>query len=303
MLVNMKYVLDKANKEKYAVGAFNFNNMEQLKAIVDAAKDLKSPIIVSTTQGAIDYAGEKMLYNMVKTFDDLEIPIVLHLDHGKDFEYVLRCIRAGWTSVMIDASMYEFEENIKRTKRVVDIAKILNVSVEAELGHVTGEEDGIIQRSKLYTDPKKAKEFVDKTGIDFLAVAIGTSHGAYKYEGELELDIKRLKEIKKIIPIPLVLHGASGIDQKLVKIATIYGAKLKGAKGIEDEQIKLAVKNGINKVNIDSDNRIAFMTGVRETLAKDSEVFDPRKILKSSYQYMYDLTKSKIKLLGSENKV
>lgn len=302
MLVNMKYVLDKANKGNYAIGAFNFNNMEQLKAIVDAAKDLNSPIIVSTSEGAINYAGEDMIYNMVKTFDKLSIPIVLHLDHGKDFDYVLRCIRAGWTSVMIDASMYDYNENIQRTKKVVEIAKPLNISVEAELGHVTGEEDGIVQKTKLYTDPKKAKDFIDKTGIDLLAVAIGTSHGAYKFEGESKLDIKRLKEIKKIVKIPLVLHGASGIDQKLVSISTIYGAKLGNAKGVDDSQIKLAVKNGINKVNIDSDNRIAFMTGIRETLSNDEKVFDPRKILKQSYKYMYELTQHKIKLFGSENK-
>lgn len=302
MLVSMKEVLLKADKGKYGVGAFNFNNMEQLQAILDAAKDLNSPVIVSTTEGAIKYAGEKMLYNMVKSFDDLSIPVVLHLDHGKDFEYVLKAIRNGWTSVMIDASMYDYDENIKRTKRVVDICKPIGVSVEAELGHVTGVEDGIVQKEKLFTDPLKAKDFVDRTGVDFLAVAIGTSHGAYKFEGESKLDIDRLKKIKKKVSVPLVLHGASGIDQNMVKNANLYGADLGNARGVSDTEVKKAVKNGISKVNIDSDNRIAFMAGVREFLFKNPKEFDPRKVLSLSYKNMYETVYHKIKVLGSENK-
>lgn len=302
MLVSMKEVLLKADKGKYGVGAFNFNNMEQLQAILDAAKDLNSPVIVSTTEGAIKYAGEKMLYNMVKSFDDLSIPVVLHLDHGKDFEYVLKAIRNGWTSVMIDASMYDYDENIKRTKRVVDICKPIGVSVEAELGHVTGVEDGIVQKEKLFTDPLKAKDFVDRTGVDFLAVAIGTSHGAYKFEGESKLDIDRLKKIKKKVSVPLVLHGASGIDQNMVKNANLYGADLGNARGVSDTEVKKAVKNGISKVNIDSDNRIAFMAGVREFLFKNPKEFDPRKVLSLSYKNMYETVHHKIKVLGSENK-
>ena len=299
-LVAMKSLLDKANKNNYAVGAFNVNNLEILEAIIRAAESQKSPVIIQTSEGAISYAGLKVLFSMIKTaVDDAKIPAAIHLDHGRNLSLIKKCINIGYTSVMIDSSHFEFEENIKLTKKVVSLASKKNVSVEAELGTIGGAEESVVSRKIIYTDPSAAKEFVNRTGIDALAVAIGTSHGAFKFAGKQKLDISRLKEIKKLVKNPLVLHGASCVPQWLVARANKFGAKISGAEGVPDSQVRLAVKNGINKVNTDTDIRLAFTEAVRETLAKNKKEFDPRKILSPARDTIQKIVEHRIKLFGS----
>ena len=299
-LVAMKSLLDKANKNNYAVGAFNVNNLEILEAIIRAAESQKSPVIIQTSEGAISYAGLKVLFSMIKTaVDDAKIPAAIHLDHGRNLSLIKKCINIGYTSVMIDSSHFEFEENIKMTKKVVSLASKKNVSVEAELGTIGGAEESVVSRKIIYTDPSAAKEFVNRTGIDALAVAIGTSHGAFKFAGKQKLDISRLKEIKKLVKNPLVLHGASCVPQWLVARANKFGAKISGAEGVPDSQVRLAVKNGINKVNTDTDIRLAFTEAVRETLAKNKKEFDPRKILSPARDTIQKIVEHRIKLFGS----
>jgi fructose-bisphosphate aldolase class II len=230
------------------------------------------------------------------------IPITLHLDHGKDIETASMCITGGFTSVMIDGSRLDFEENISMTKHVVELARPKGVSVEAELGKLVSQDSVAVGTEDPYTDPEAAVEFVDRTGVDSLAVAIGTSHGAYKFKGEPKLDFKRLKIIKKKVSIPLVLHGASGVPQWIVEKATRYGAEWKGAKGIPDDHIKQAVSLGIAKINIDTDLRLGFTGAVREVLATSPEVYDPRKILGPAKKTMKEVVKAKMRLFGSSGK-
>jgi fructose-bisphosphate aldolase class II len=300
MLATLKQVLSKADKGKYAVGAFNINNLEIVQAVVNAAAKLKSPVILQTSEGAIKYAGMKYLKCLVATAaSESKIPIVLHVDHGRDLEIIKQAIKTGYTSVMIDGSHLPFDENVALTKKVVGWAHAKGVSVEGELGTIGGAEEKIIARKIIYTDPAAAKEFVAKTGVDALAVAIGTSHGAYKFAGAGKLDIERLKVIKKTLNMPLVLHGASGVPDWLVHTAEHYGAKLGKPGGVPDEQIKLAIKNGINKINTDTDIRLAFDAGVREVIATAPEEFDPRHILGRARELMQDVVEHRIKLFGS----
>ncbi len=215
-------VLQKAHKDNYAVGAFNFNNLETLQAILEAAEELNAPVIVETSEGAIHYAGADMLFRMVEVLAHrISIPVVMHLDHGKDFNIIMGALRAGYTSIMIDASSHPFEENIRQTKRVVEIAHAMGVSVEAELGTLKGIEDNVSvdERDATLIHPDQAVTFVKETGIDYLAPAVGTSHGAFKYKGESKIDFERLKEVKRLTKIPLVLHGASGVPSSLVEKA------------------------------------------------------------------------------------
>lgn len=301
MLVTNKEVLSKADKLGYAVGSFNINNLESLQAVVCAAEEERSPAIIAVTEGAIDYGGVETLAFLAKlAAKRANVPLTLHLDHGKKIETVKKCLKNGFTSVMIDGSALEFNKNIQITKKVVELSHP-KVSVEAELGQLGGVEDYVTGKIKM-TDRFKALEFVKKTKVDALAVAIGTSHGAYKFKGKTKLDFKRLKEIKEKTNMLLVLHGASGIPKSLIAKAKRYGAELKGAQGVDDKSIKKAIKLGINKINIDSDLRLAFTASVREFLSKNKSEFDPRKILGSAREAMKDIVKKKMRLFGSANK-
>ena len=304
MLVTNKELLLPAMQKGYAVGAFNIQNLESLLAVVEAAVEEKSPVIVAVTPSSIKYGGLAYLTKIVRTAaESAPVPMSLHLDHGKDFETVSKCVEAGFTSVMIDGSFLKFEENIALTKRVVDLAHAKGVSVEAELGRLAGvEESTVEEREAVLTDPDSAKEFVEQTGVDTLAVAIGTSHGAYKFKGEAKLDFERLRLIRERVNIPLVLHGASSVPQWIIQKAVKYGAELAGAKGIPEEHIKKAISLGISKINIDTDLRLAFTATIREVLSTKPTEFDPRKILGPAKEAMKDVVKSKMRLFGSSGK-
>ncbi|MEM1551965.1 MAG: class II fructose-1,6-bisphosphate aldolase [Candidatus Bathyarchaeia archaeon] len=304
MLVTNKELLLKAQKEAYAIGAFNIQNLESLLAVVEAAAEEKSPVIVAVTPSAIKYGGLNYLARLVKTAaETTPVPMSLHLDHGEDLETVKKCLEAGFTSVMIDGSHLPFEENVALTKRVVDVAHQKGVSVEGELGRLAGvEEKTVEKREVVLTDPKEAEEFVKRTGVDALAVSIGTSHGAYKFKGEPQLDFERLKQIRERVKVPLVLHGASSVPQWIIEKATKYGAELSGAKGIPEEHIRKAISLGITKINIDTDLRLAFTATVREVLANSPKEFDPRKILGPAKEVMKEVVKAKMRLFGSSGK-
>ncbi len=303
MLANTKKILQKAAKGNYAIAHFNINNMEILQGVVQAANNLKAPIIVSTSEGAIKYAGMNFLYDLAKTAAELsKVPIALHLDHGRDMNIIKQAIKLGYSSVMYDGSHLPFKKNIKNTKKVVKMAHKKGISVEAELGTIGGVEDSIKSRKIIYTDPEKAKEFVQKTGCDFLAVAIGTSHGAYKFAGKANLNLDLLKQINHKTKIPLVLHGGSGVPQEVVKQAEKYGAKLKGVKGVPDSQIKAAVKKGINKINTDTDLRIAFTAAIRKFIKTKPKDFDPRHILAPARELITQVAEHRIKVFGSVKK-
>jgi fructose-bisphosphate aldolase class II len=304
MLVTGKKILAKAHKEGYAVAAFNTNNMEMTQAIIEAAVLSKAPVIIQTSEGAIEYAGLNWLAAMIKEAAQAPVPVAMHLDHGKDYDLIKECIGIGYTSVMFDGSSLAYAENVRQTKKVVAYAHKRGISVEAELGAIAGIEDFVSVEAKNahLTDPDQAAEFVQKTQCDSLAIAIGTSHGINKFTKEPELDLKRLKEIKAKTKMPLVLHGASEVDQRMVKIARTYGAKLKNAKGVDDALMKKVVRLGINKVNTDTDLRLAFDAGVREVIQTKPEIFDPRKILGPAKDYMREVAMERIKVLGSKNK-
>jgi len=304
MLVTNRDLLFPAMREAYAVGAFNISNLESLLAVAEAAIQEKSPVIVAVTPSSIKYAGLAYIEKIVKTAaESAPVPMSLHLDHGKDVETVSKCIEAGFTSVMIDGSHLKFEENVALTKRVVDLAHPKGVSVEAELGRLAGvEESTVEEREAVLTDPKAAREFVERTGVDALAVAIGTSHGAYKFKGEPKLDFERLRLIREKVSIPLVLHGASSVPAWIIEKAVKYGAELSGAKGIPEEHIRKAISFGIAKINIDTDLRLAFTATIREFLVNSPKEFDPRKILGSAKEAMKEVVKSKMRLFGSSGK-
>jgi fructose-bisphosphate aldolase class II len=303
LLVTNKEVLTTASTKGYAVGAFNINNMEILQAIVETATEEKSPVIIAASPSAIKYAGLEYITAMVKAAAKTNpVSMTLHLDHGKDIETAAMCIYGGFTSVMIDGSRLNYEENISLTKHVVKLARLKGVSVEAELGKLVSPETTEEDTEDPYTDPDAAKEFVKRTGVDALAVAIGTSHGAYKFKGEAKLDFQRLKKIRNNVSIPLVLHGASGVPKWIVEKATKYGAEWSGAKGIPDSHIKKAVSMGIAKINIDTDLRLGFTGSVREVLATSPAVYDPRKILGPARETMKEVVKSKMRLFGSSGK-
>ncbi len=300
MLVSLTSVLARAQKHQYAVGAFNVNNMEILQAVVRAAHKLHSPVIIQTSEGALNYAGINYLHSLVLTAaEQHNIPIVLHLDHGRNLHTIRACIKKGYTSVMIDGSHEPFEKNIALTKKVVRFAHRHNVSVEGELGTIGGAEDLVSARTIIYTDPEAARTFVEHTGIDALAIALGTSHGAYKYTGAAQLDIPRLKVIRKKVRIPLVLHGASHVPPSLVTLATKYGARFKHPVGVPDAHIRTAIKNGICKINTDTDLRLAFTASIRKTLAQKPTLFDPRELLAPARDAMQQIVEQRIRLFGS----
>jgi fructose-bisphosphate aldolase class II len=304
-LTTNKELLTLARKRGYAVGAFNINNLEILQAVVSAGEAERSPAIIAVSEGAIQYAGMPYLISMVRTAAaQTSIPIALHLDHGKDLEVIRSCIDNGFTSVMIDGSEFEFEKNIEVTKKVVEMAKRKGISVEAELGRLKGIEEkiSVSEKEAFLTDPQAAEDFFKRTGVDALAIAIGTSHGAYKFKGDAKLDFERLKEIARKVSIPLVLHGASGVPSAVLERAERFGAKLPGAKGIPDEAIQKAIGLGISKINIDTDLRLSFVGALREILTTKPDEFDPRKILGPGREAIKQTVQSKMKLFGSSGK-
>jgi fructose-bisphosphate aldolase class II len=304
MLVTNKDLMIPARKNGYAIGAFNVQNLESLSAIAEAATEENSPVIIQITPSVIKYAGLAYISSLVKTAAQIApVPVAMHLDHGEDFDTAVKCVAAGFTSVMIDGSFLKFDENVALTKRVVSIAHPKGVAVEAELGKLAGvEERSVEEKEAILTDPKAAVGFVEKTAVDALAVAIGTSHGAYKFKSEAKLDLERLKLISEAVSVPLVLHGASSVPQWIVEKATKYGAALSGAKGIPEEQLKKAISLGIAKINIDTDLRLAFTATVREVLANSPKEFDPRKILGPAKEAMKEVAKSKMRLFESSGK-
>ena len=280
-LVTTKELLLDAQKNGYAVGAFNVENMEMVQAVVAAAEELKSPVIMQTTPSTIKYASPEMFYaNVAAAANNASVPVVMHLDHGSSFELAVHAFRAGYTSIMIDGSHSVFEENIAITKSVVDVCHAGNVPVEAELGKVGGKEDDLDGgNGGGYTVPSEAVEFVEKTGIDSLAVAIGTAHGVYK--GTPKLDVERLSEIREVVSIPLVLHGTSGVP---------------------DEAVKECIRRGICKVNYAADLRIAFSNGVKEYLAANPDAFDPKKYNAVGREKVKEYVMSKMLVCGSNGR-
>lgn len=306
MLQTLSYVLKKANKNNYAVGAFNINNLEILQAVMNAAEAEQSPVIIQTSEGALNYAGMDELGTLVHlSAKKTKLPVVFHLDHGKKYDLVVKAIKSGYyTSVMFDGSSLSYKENVRLTKKIVNLAHKKNISVEAELGAIAGIEDFVSVKEKdaHLTDPEQAKDFVKRTGCDALAVAIGTSHGAYKYKGSSKLDLKRLKQIKEYVGIPIVLHGASGIPTNIKNICIKYGCDIQKAKGVSDANIKKAVKLGVNKINIDSDLRLAFDAGVRKFLQENPSEIDPRKILNPAKELITKVVRQKMQMLGCSSK-
>lgn len=298
----------KALAGSYAIGAFNVNNLEIIQGIMLAVAEQKAPVILQVSAGARKYAGPIYLRKLVEgaTEEHPETPVVLHLDHGEDFEICKSCIDGGFTSVMIDGSKHEFEKNIELTKQVVDHAHAQGVVVEAELGKLTGVEDDVKVASGegSYTDPAQAEEFVARTGCDSLAIAIGTSHGAYKFTGEPKLDFERLKAIHARIPqTPLVLHGASSVLQDFVAEINQYGGEVQGSRGVPETMITEATRYGVVKVNIDTDIRLAFTAAVRRYNAENPGNFDPRKPLGAARDAVTQMVEQKIKILGCRDKI
>ncbi len=298
-LVTSKDMFKKAYEGQYAVGAFNVNNMEIIQGIVDAAREERAPLILQVSAGARKYAKHIYLMKLVEAaIEDSGLPICLHLDHGEDFEICKSCIDGGFTSVMIDGSKLPFEENIALTKKVVEYAHDRGVVVEAELGRLAGIEDAVNVSAKdaTYTDPDQAVEFVERTGVDSLAIAIGTSHGAYKFKGDCNLDFDRLATISRLLPaFPLVLHGASTVLPEFVEKCNNYGGQINGAQGVPEDMLLRAGKLGVCKINIDTDLRLAMTASVREHLSKNPADFDPRQYLKPAREAITGMVKHKIR--------
>lgn len=299
--VNTDLLFKKAEKGNYAVGQFNVFNLETVLAVVNECVELNSPAIIAVTESSINYAGIHNLVDLIKPLlQGTKNHFSLHLDHGRSLDTCEKAIKEGFSSVMIDGSQLPFEENIEITKKVVSIARKKKVSVEAELGKLVSSEEN--NSSNNFTNPEQAKEFVNKTKCDSLAVAVGTSHGAYKFKGEAELDFERIKKIKSLTKIPLVLHGASSVPKEIVEKANKFGAKIEEAKGVDEESIKKAIQCGIRKINIDTDLRLGFTAAVREYLQERPAIFDPRQILGHARAEIREVVKQKIALFGSQNK-
>jgi len=301
-------MFEKAYEGKYAIGAFNVNNMEIIQGIIEAAKEEQAPLILQVSAGARKYANPIYLKKLVEAAEmDSNLPIVLHLDHGESFEICKACVDDGFTSVMIDGSKLPFEENIALTKRVVEYAHSKGVVVEAELGKLAGIEDNVkvSEREATFTDPDQAVEFVERTGVDSLAIAIGTSHGAYKFKGEPRLDFERLEKITKLLPkFPLVLHGASSVLPEFVELCNKYGGNIPGAQGVPEDMLRKAAQMGVCKINIDTDLRLAMTASIRKFLAENPSEFDPRKYLGPAREAIKEMVKHKIRnVLGCSGKI
>jgi fructose-bisphosphate aldolase class II len=298
-------MFERAYKEGYAIGAFNVNNMEIIQGIMDAGAAEKSPLILQVSAGARKYAGQNYIVKLIEAaLMDTDLPVVLHLDHGPDFELCKACIDGGFTSVMIDGSHLPYEENIAVTKKVVDYAHAHNVWVEAELGRIEGVEDDVVAEKTIYTDPDQAVDFVKRSGCDSLAIAIGTSHGAYKFTGNAKLDFDRLEEIGKQLPgFPLVLHGSSSVPQEFVDMCNSYGGKVGDARGVPEDLLRKAATLGVCKINIDTDIRLAMTASIRKFFTEKPEEFDPRSYLKPAREAVKKMVQHKIKnVLGCSGK-
>ncbi len=309
MLVTTKEMFKKSMEEHFAIGAFNVNNMEIIQGIMDAAAENKSPVVLQASSSAIKYARIGYLKKMVEAAveEHPEVPVALHLDHGPDFETCKMCVDAGFTSVMFDGSKYDFEENVRLTKEVVDYAHAHGVVVEAELGKLAGIEDdvNVAADDAMYTDPEQAKEFVERTGCDSLAIAIGTSHGAYKFKGEARLRFDILAKVKELIPnTPIVLHGASTVIPELVEMCNKYGGDIPGAKGVPDEILHEASLKGVSKINVDTDLRLAMTAQIRKVFVEEPSAFDPRKYLTPAREEVKATVSHKMKdVFGSANRI
>lgn len=307
-LVSTKEMFEKAYKGGYAIGAFNVNNMEIIQGIVDAGKEEQAPLILQVSAGARKYAKHVYLGKLVEAaLEDSDLPIALHLDHGDSFELCKDCVDGGFTSVMIDGSKYEYKENVALTKKVVEYAHAHGVVVEAELGRLAGVEDDVKVSDKdaLFTDPEQAAEFVAATGVDSLAIAIGTSHGAYKFKGDPYLDFERLEKVGKLLPgFPIVLHGASSVLPEFVKKCNEFGGNIPGAKGVPEEMLHKAAGMAVCKINIDTDLRLAMTASIREVLMQNPAEFDPRKYLGPGRDAIKAMVQHKIKdVLGCSHKI
>lgn len=305
-LVTTKEMFKKAYEGHYAIGAFNINNMEIIQAVVNAAKVEKSPVILQVSSSALKYAGPKYLKAMVDAaIAETGVDLALHLDHGPDFETCKLAIASGFTSVMFDGSHYPYEENVKLTKEVVDYAHARGVVVEAELGKLAGVEDEVkvASHEATYTDPDQAVDFVKRTGVDSLAIAIGTSHGAYKFQGEAKLDFDRLQIIQDKLPgFPIVLHGASSVEPAYVAMCNEFGGNIAGAKGVPEDMLRKAASMAVCKINMDTDIRLAMTGSIRKVFGENPKEFDPRKYLGLARTNIQSLVEAKIKnVLGSSN--
>lgn len=307
-IVSTKEMFEKAYKGGYAIGAFNVNNMEIIQGITEGAKEVNSPVILQVSAGARKYAKHNYLVHLVQAaVEDTDLPIALHLDHGADFDICKKCVDGGFSSVMIDGSKYSFEENIELTKRVVDYAHDHGVVVEAELGKLAGIEDdvNVADSDSSFTDPNQAVEFVERTGCDSLAIAIGTSHGAYKFKGEPRLRFDILEKITNMLPnYPLVLHGASTVIPEFVEKCNKYGGAIPGAQGVPEDMLRKAASMGVCKINIDTDLRLALTASIREYFVEHPEGFDPRSYLTLGRDAIREMVKHKIvDVLGSNDKI
>lgn len=303
-LVPMKQVLDEAIKGDYGVGAYNVNNMEQIQGIMKAASETRSPVILQASRGALKYTNMAYIKYLATAAveDNPDIPIVLHLDHGNSLETCKEAIALGFTSVMIDGSLKEdsktptnFEENVRVTKEVVDYAHKLGVTVEGELGTLGGIEDGVGSGKVMLTDPDEAAKFVKLTGVDALALAIGTSHGAYKFKAKPTLAMDIINEVQKRIPgFPLVMHGSSSVPVELIEVINKYGGKMEKTMGVPMESIKEAIKRGIRKINVDTDGRLAMTGAIRKYLSEHPDAFDPRSYFGAAREAVYQIVKEKM---------
>lgn len=294
-------ILAEANRGGWAVGAFNFSNLEFLQAIVAAAEETRTPVFLATSEGAIRYAGLDHIVALVRiAADNATVSLCLHLDHGRDLELIRACIEAGYSSVMIDASELPFDQNVTKTRTVVELARSRGVSVEAELGRLIGIEDDVTvaERDAVLVDPEEASRFVRETGVDSLAPAVGTAHGAFKFKGKPHVDLDRLRRVKELTGgLPLVLHGASSVPPEVLERGRAAGVELPGARGVPEDQLRAAVRSGVNKVNVDTDLRLAFVAAVRSVFRDRPAEFDPRRYLGPGRDAVRQLVAAKIRLL------
>ncbi|WP_261664802.1 class II fructose-1,6-bisphosphate aldolase [Deinococcus sp. Marseille-Q6407] len=304
MLVTGKEILVPAREGKYGVPAFNTNNMESTQAIIHTAEKLEAPVMVQMSEGAIKYGGQDLANIVIDMARRATIPVALHLDHGSSYESALKAISMGFTSVMIDASHHEFADNVRETKRVVEAAHAMGISVEAELGRLGGIEEHVVvdEKDAFLTNPDEAVKFIEDTGVDYLAIAIGTSHGAYKGKGRPFIDHDRIEKIAGMTTIPLVAHGSSGVPKEITDRFRAAGGEIGDAAGIADEDLTRAVQHGIAKVNVDTDLRLAASVGVREAFQANPKEFDPRKWMGPARDVMSEIVAHKLQVLGAAGK-
>ncbi len=305
-LVTTAKMFEKAYKEGYAVGAFNVNNMEVIQGIVEAGRETNSPLILQVSKGARNYANVTYLKKLMEAaVIESDLPIALHLDHGDTFELCKQCVDDGFTSVMIDASGKSFEDNIALSKQVAEYAHERGVTVEAELGTLAGVEEHVSNEYGNYTNPAEVEEFVTRTGVDSLAISIGTSHGAFKFSGEPQLRFDILEEVSRRLPnFPIVLHGASSVPQSFIEEINKYGGNMKGAQGVPEEMLRRAATMAVCKINIDSDIRLAMTAAIRKHLAEHPDHFDPRQYLTPARAAVKEMVKHKIlTVLGSNDRI